>query len=321
MRFTSQVESNQSLRAVLASGITLNDTSEWHQRINHSKSESSIYVKSPEVRFTPIYKARPVGKLAAASVRPHGLPESLFWSPSMFALSSIAQFLNQGAEREPNQRSVPQSGKPSQSGQQLNFGLPQSQGQLLLDFLQDIPVLDDQKPAVGFWSSVGCPSDTQTKPIYSDSGIAPTGIVESADKGIKYAALDWLLSPKARITLHERIMARLIQAEAHETDPWLRQDYRQAFICVSLASKGNTEPFLVSSYQVYGTHPDLVWSKVQANRHAKLAKEYGDWYDAAGNRKPDVPKKAPVPSPDARAEQFTNERLSALINFPTKKEA
>jgi hypothetical protein len=128
-------------------------------------------------------------------------------------------------------------------------------------------------------------------------------------------ALEWLISPKTKITLHERIMARLIQAEAHETDIWLRQDYRQAFICVSLAAKGNTEPFLVSSYQVYGIHPDKVWPKILWNRAAKLGREFSEWWDTAGNRKPDLPKK-----PQAKQPEIPNERIAALLKFDRERE-
>jgi hypothetical protein len=121
-------------------------------------------------------------------------------------------------------------------------------------------------------------------------------------------ALEWLISPKTKITLHERIMARLIQAEAHETDIWLRQDYRQAFICVSLAAKGNTEPFVVASYQVYGIHPDKVWPKILWNRQARLGREFPNWYDASGMMKPDLPKK-PSTYTNAAAEKFCKDRL------------
>jgi hypothetical protein len=72
-----------------------------------------------------------------------------------------------------------------------------------------------------------------------------------------------------------RILDRLQKAELAEPSIWFRQDIRQAFIVVSLAKRGETEPFIASSYRIYGLHPDLVWAKMQANRHAKLAKEYG----------------------------------------------
>ena len=90
-------------------------------------------------------------------------------------------------------------------------------------------------------------------------------------------------------------MARLVQSEAHEVDPHFRDDYRQSFITLTLAMRGNTIPFIVASYQVYGIHPDKVWSSVLAKRKAKLGNEYRDWYDAVGNRRPDVPKKSSLP--------------------------
>jgi hypothetical protein len=45
-----------------------------------------------------------------------------------------------------------------------------------------------------------------------------------------------------------------------------------------------------------GCHPDQVWPRRVAEREAKLGKEYPDWFDAAGNLRPDIPKKQPISS-------------------------
>ena len=111
-----------------------------------------------------------------------------------------------------------------------------------------------------------------------------------------------------------RILDRLEKAERAESDPWLRQDYRQAFICVSLARDGELQPFVASSYKVYGTHPNKVWFKILANRKARLRKEFSDWYDAAGNLKPDIPKMKPA-TYNEQAEKATNHRLAAVLAF------
>lgn len=117
-----------------------------------------------------------------------------------------------------------------------------------------------------------------------------------------------------------RILDRLEKAELSEPDIWFRQDYRQAFICVSLASRGEPQPFVESSYRIYGKHPGKVWPHILATRKAKLGKEFPDWYDAAGNRKPDIPKRtsAPVtPHPDEQVPV----RLAAVQAFPRKDAA
>src|SRR5262249_44486234 len=131
-------------------------------------------------------------------------------------------------------------------------------------------------------------------------------------KALPSAALDWLLNPSKGKTLADRVMARLIQAEAHETNSHLRDDYRQAFICLSLAKRGNTEPFVVSSYQIYGLHPDKVWPAIMAKRAAKLGKEFGQWYSTDGQLLPDVgvPKKPSAPD-------TPNERIAALLSLPS----
>ena len=114
-----------------------------------------------------------------------------------------------------------------------------------------------------------------------------------------------------------RILDRLWEAEISEEDIWFRQDYRQVFITVSLASKGNTEPFVAASYTLYSLHPDKVWPRILANRKARLGKEFADWYDQAGNWKPEIPGKKPaVYIPDEQPVRVINERLAAVLMFP-----
>jgi len=52
-----------------------------------------------------------------------------------------------------------------------------------------------------------------------------------------------------------------------------------------------------------------------ANRRAKLEKEFANWYDQAGNRKPDTPKKTIVPVTPHPDEQVPA-RLAAVLMFP-----
>src|SRR5215471_13894137 len=120
--------------------------------------------------------------------------------------------------------------------------------------------------------------------------------------------------------LSVRILDRLEEAERAEPDIHLRSDYRQAFICVSLASRGEREPFVTSSYRIFGIHPDKVWPHILATRKAKLGEEFSDWFDAAGNLRPDLPKKTSLPvtpHPDAQVPV----RLAAVLMFPEKEAA
>jgi hypothetical protein len=114
-----------------------------------------------------------------------------------------------------------------------------------------------------------------------------------------------------------RILDRLQKAELSEPNIWYRQDYRQAFICVSLARRCEPQPFITSSYRIYGLHPSKVWPMIMAKRKARLGKEFADWYDQAGNWKPDIPGKKPaVYIPDEQADRAINERLAAVLIFP-----
>lgn len=112
-----------------------------------------------------------------------------------------------------------------------------------------------------------------------------------------------------------RILERLEEAERSEPDIWLRTDYRQAFICVSLAYKGEQQPFVTSSYRVFGIHPEKVWPAIMAKRKAKLGKEFSDWYDTAGNLKPDIQKKTSAPV-TAHPDEQVPARLAAVLQFP-----
>jgi len=120
--------------------------------------------------------------------------------------------------------------------------------------------------------------------------------------------------------LSDRILDRLWEAASLEADVHLRADYRQAYIVVSMASRGETQPFVQSSYTMYGTHPDQVWPKIVARRKAQLGEEFSDWYDAAGNLRPDIPKKTSLlttPHPDEQVPV----RLAAVLKFPKKEAA
>jgi hypothetical protein len=113
------------------------------------------------------------------------------------------------------------------------------------------------------------------------------------------------------------VLNRLWGAEQSESDIHLRSDYRQSWICVSLASRGERQPFVESSYRIYGKHPDKVWPHILATRKAKLADEFSDWFDAAGNLRPDLPKKTSLPV-TAHPDEQVPVRLAAVLKFPEK---
>jgi hypothetical protein len=263
--------------------------------------------------ITPIAPLLPDGKPTVMG-SDLGFYYSLCGRPTMQVLSSLLfHSPKQSSESGANQSGQPEARQHLQSSNDCSITFCQTDRGFLgvrAHTFSQLP-LDFDRADVG--QTYGAePSACEIRP-FSDAHVVDTVALPRKPSPF---ALEWLLAPKDKITLVERIMARLIQAEAHETDIWYRQDYRQAFICVSLASKGNTEPFMVSSYQVYGLHPDKVWPAILHNRQARLAKEFPDWYDAAGNMRPDVPKKPSVPSPTQEAaERSTKERLAALIKF------
>lgn len=51
----------------------------------------------------------------------------------------------------------------------------------------------------------------------------------------------------------ERVLCRIAQAEAREPDPWIRDDYRVAWLTVLRASEGCPDPFGLAFWGYYGT--------------------------------------------------------------------
>jgi hypothetical protein len=116
--------------------------------------------------------------------------------------------------------------------------------------------------------------------------------------------LGWLLEPNQARTLTDRILARLIQSEAREVNPHFKSDHREAFIVVALAAKNDTHPLVSASYRMFGVAPDKVWPHILADRQAKLGKEYSQWYDSAGNLKPEA---LPSPIPKKPSQSVTRD--------------
>jgi hypothetical protein len=85
--------------------------------------------------------------------------------------------------------------------------------------------------------------------------------------------LEWILNPDKGKSFANRVLARLIQLEAHEPDVWLREDIRQSFITLSLALKGYSQPFVAASYRMYGLHPDKLYPAILARRKMLLGSE------------------------------------------------
>jgi hypothetical protein len=72
--------------------------------------------------------------------------------------------------------------------------------------------------------------------------------------------------------LTHRILTRLVEAEAQEIDPWLRDDLRIARLIVGYAARGEAvlcSPDVLASYMVLGLHPEKVWPAILARRKAQ----------------------------------------------------
>ena len=130
--------------------------------------------------------------------------------------------------------------------------------------------------------------------LLSDIGLPPSLflITDSPSRSLyseplSPSPLGWLLNPDKGDSLTERVLARLIQSEAHEPDVWLRDDYRQAFITLSLAAQNSPIPFVEASYIMYGLHPEKLYASILARRSALLG--------PTGEALPQNPQKSRLP--------------------------
>jgi hypothetical protein len=100
--------------------------------------------------------------------------------------------------------------------------------------------------------------------------LSVTGTVLSFKLEVLRVTTPPALPPERHLDLAERVLARLEAAEQKESDLWLRDDIRIAWITVLYASRGNPQPHIDATYQVLGIHPDKVWPAICARRAALL---------------------------------------------------
>jgi hypothetical protein len=86
----------------------------------------------------------------------------------------------------------------------------------------------------------------------------------------------------------DRCLARLVEAEEREPDAWFRDDYRIARVTVGLARKGSPIPSIEATYAILGVHPDQVWPRILARRHAILGADYEAFFGGASSPKKPV---------------------------------
>lgn len=90
-----------------------------------------------------------------------------------------------------------------------------------------------------------------------------------------------------------RILARLVEAEWLAVDPWVRDDYRIAYLTVLYAARKYPQPHVEATYRVLGIHPDKVWPALIERRKTLL----GPWYESFQEKVlEDLPPKKPVDS-------------------------
>ncbi len=125
--------------------------------------------------------------------------------------------------------------------------------------------------------------------------------------------------------LSARILARLMEAELHEVNSHLRDDYRIARLTVTYAAEGACRlcsPQVAATYMVLGLHPDKVWPAIVARQKASLGAKYGRWFDQDGVRLGEAfaPKKPPESVRFAREEQKLKKASGAGLAIPRRFE-
>ena len=110
--------------------------------------------------------------------------------------------------------------------------------------------------------------------IFAAFPLSVTAAQLSFNLEVRRHTLPAALPPGApRVDLAERVLIRLEAAERKESDPWLRDDIRIAWITTLYASHGNSQPHVDATYRVLGLHPDKVWPAICARRAALIGKD------------------------------------------------
>ena len=93
--------------------------------------------------------------------------------------------------------------------------------------------------------------------------------------------------------LAERVLLHLEKSERDETDPWLRDDIRIAWITVQWSERGvpdwswhrDSSPHVAATYQVLACHPDEVWPRIEQQRREMLGLSYADFFPGVSSPK------------------------------------
>ena len=168
-------------------------------------------------------------------------------------------------------------------------------------------------------------SDFVTPQFFTQDQPAATVELSRSLDAKSASPLDWILDPNKPTHLNRelelqldspanrvaRILSRMAWQEATEKrNPHVKADRRIAWITVKWSLEGVPSSshyaalpaFTAATFTVLRCAPDEVWPRILANRKEKLGAEYSDWYDAAGNLRPDAPKKDSASAGQRKAE-------------------
>ena len=125
----------------------------------------------------------------------------------------------------------------SQPNQQLEIFSGQSDCSFPDISLQDSPKVSK---ADGGTKAIQTPPEFSAIVTSNDSfnrseKVTPESMAQTGQGASPRVALEWLLNPQKSRSLTDRVMAHLIQFEAHESNIHYREDYRQTFIALSRA--------------------------------------------------------------------------------------
>ena len=124
----------------------------------------------------------------------------------------------------------------------------------------------------------------------------------------------------SRRAMRGRVVAYLRSAAELEVNREFWDDYCIAWMTVAKAAQGEKAPHFWATYEHLGAAPQQVHEMVLGNRRSKLGANYFLWYDQAGNRKPDVPRKPAESLREKNAAKNTNPALDRNSSAGSKGE-
>ena len=117
----------------------------------------------------------------------------------------------------------------------------------------------------------------------------------------------------------ESLLAYLAQREEIESDSWMKDDLRIAWLTCLYASRGYEKPHVAATCQILGLHPDKVFRSIEERRKALLGPLYSE-FAAASPTTPQGPIATAAGGSASGELSLPPKKSPQRVQIPVKKE-